>query len=195
MTTGLNAADTGCSARISATSAAPGDEAVLEELESDVVRARVAWRRCPSRSRPPPGTPYRRPRRRLGGARSVTAATPPISAPRSASASGCDPVVDPDPALAAVEQPGLVQHLQVVADRGLGEVEGVVEVAHARLAVVVGGDQRQQPQPDRVGQRLEQRRDPLGLLGRAAARWVRGEQQATVSTGVSSSRDFDMHQY
>ena len=58
-----------------------------------------------------------------------------------------------------------MQHLEVVADRRLGEVEGVVEVADARLAVAVGGHQRQQPQPHRVGQRLEQRRDPLGRVG------------------------------
>ena len=70
-----------------------------------------------------------------------------------------DAVVDPDAALLAVEQAGLVQHLEVVADRRLGQVEGVVEVADARLAAVVGGDQREQPQPDRVGERLEQRRD------------------------------------
>ena len=105
-----------------------------------------------------------------------------------ASALGVDAVEDPDAALLAVEQAGLVQHLEVVADGRLGEVEGVVEVADAGLAVRVRGDQREQPQPDRVGERLEQRRDPLGLARRSAARLVSGEQQATVSTGVSSSQ-------
>jgi len=47
---------------------------------------------------------------------------------------GPDPVVDPDAALVAVKQPGLMQDLQVVADRGLGQVEGVIKVADARLA-------------------------------------------------------------
>ena len=82
-----------------------------------------------------------------------------------------DPVVDPHAALAAVEQADLVQHLEVVADRRLGELEGVVEVAHAGLAVAVRGHQREQPQPHRVGERLEQRRDPLGPLGATAAPW------------------------
>src|SRR5215831_8312153 len=52
---------------------------------------------------------------------------------------GAGPVVDPHAPLVPVQQPGLVQHLQVMADRGLGQVEGVVEVADAGLAARVGG--------------------------------------------------------
>ena len=58
----------------------------------------------------------------------------------------------------------------MVTDRRLGQVEGVVEVADAGLPVGVGGDQRQQPQPHRVGQRLDERNDPLGLLLRSGDR-------------------------
>jgi len=41
---------------------------------------------------------------------------------------GPDPVVHPDAALVAVEQPGVVQDLEVVADGGLGQVEGIAKV-------------------------------------------------------------------
>ena len=56
-----------------------------------------------------------------------------------------------------------MQHLEVMADRGLGQVEGVVQVANARFAARVGGHQRHQSQPHRVGERLKQWRDLLGL--------------------------------
>ena len=65
----------------------------------------------------------------------------------------------------AVEEADLVEDLEVVADRRLGELEGVVEVADAGFAVGVGGDQGQQAQADRVGERLEQGGDPFCLLG------------------------------
>ena len=77
---------------------------------------------------------------------------------------GAGPVVDPDAALLAVQQAAFVQHLEVVADGRLGQVERAGQVAHAGLAAGVGGDQGHQPEPDRVGERLEQRRDLLGLL-------------------------------
>ena len=83
-------------------------------------------------------------------------------------------VVDPHAALLAVQQPGLVQHLEVVADRGLGEVEGRQQVAHAGLAALVGQHQRHQPQAHRVGERLEQRHDLGGLLGASSARGPAG---------------------
>ena len=47
---------------------------------------------------------------------------------------------------------------------GWDEVEGVVEVADAGLAALVARHQRQQAQPHRVGERLEQRRHLLGLV-------------------------------
>ena len=78
---------------------------------------------------------------------------------------GAHAVVDPDAALAPVEQADLVEHLEVVADRRLREVEGVVQVADAGLLVGVRRHEGEQPQPDGVGQRLEQRRDPGRLVG------------------------------
>jgi hypothetical protein len=59
-----------------------------------------------------------------------------------------------------------VQHLEVMADCGLGQVEGVREVTHARLATRVGRDQGDQPESDRVGHRLQDRGDSFGLLDR-----------------------------
>ena len=89
---------------------------------------------------------------------------------------GTDPVVHPYPALVPVDQARLVQHLHVMADRRLRQVERVIQVADARLPALVRGDQGQQPQPDRVGQCLEQRRDLLGLL---RAQWRGGQRGAT----------------
>ena len=59
-----------------------------------------------------------------------------------------------------------MQHLEVVADRGLGELEVRQQVADARLRTLVREDQRQQAQPDRVRDRLPQRHD----AGRPARR-------------------------
>ena len=54
-----------------------------------------------------------------------------------------------------------------------GQVEGVGQVAHTRLTTLMGGDQRKQPQPHRVGQRLEQRRQLHRLL---LGQWVTGQR-------------------
>jgi hypothetical protein len=48
----------------------------------------------------------------------------------------------------------------MVADHWLRQREGVVEIAYASLASLVRRDQRRQPH--RVGERLQQRGDPLG---------------------------------
>src|ERR1019366_5814668 len=59
-------------------------------------------------------------------------------------------VVRPHPSLVPVDQPGLMQNLHVMADGRLRQVERVVQVADARLAALVRGDQGHQPQPDRI---------------------------------------------
>jgi hypothetical protein len=51
-----------------------------------------------------------------------------------------------------------------MTDRRLGQLERLVQVADARLSAPMRGDQGQQPQADRVGQRLQQRRHLLGLF-------------------------------
>src|SRR5579859_2196054 len=79
---------------------------------------------------------------------------------------GAGAVEDPDPALVALEQAGVVQHLEVMADRRLGQVERAGQVADAGLAPGVARDQRHQAQPHRVGKRLQQGSDEAGLLGR-----------------------------
>ena len=63
----------------------------------------------------------------------------------------------------------------MVTDGRLGEVEGVVEVADASFTVSVRGDQRQQPQPHRVSESLDERNDAVGLL---SAEWVAREWRA-----------------
>ena len=155
-----------------------GDQAVLEQLEA----ASSGDRRAAGDA----GADHRhheeRGAHRLGGGppreRGVHAERLPMS-PEVGERLGPDLVEHPDAPLAAVEQPQLVQHLEVVADGRLREVERVVEVADARLAVRVRGDQRQQPEPDRVGECLEQRRDPLRLLGGEGLlgqRWAAGDR-------------------
>src|SRR5260370_1097412 len=75
---------------------------------------------------------------------------------------GQEPVVDPGAAPLAGDDPGFPQHLQVVADGGLGEVERGGQVADAHLAALMGADQGEQPQPDRVAERLEHLREACG---------------------------------
>ena len=200
VTTGLNEAETGCRARISATRTAP-----VTTLFSRSCR--------PGWSGREPGGGDARPDHRgdeerrahqlgRGEAREPSAAhaaTPPSSARDVGQRSGLDPVEDPDATLGALQQAGLVQHLEVVADRGLGQVEGVVEVADAGLAVRVRGHQGEQPQPHRVGERLEQRGRPLGALpaqrllgqGRAAGDGLDGRelQQGLRHTSILTDVD------
>ena len=61
---------------------------------------------------------------------------------------GAGSVEDPDAALLAVDKSGVVEHLHVVTDGGLGQVKRVVEVAAASLAALVRGHEGHQPQPD-----------------------------------------------
>ncbi|MPM88423.1 hypothetical protein SDC9_135527 [bioreactor metagenome] len=68
---------------------------------------------------------------------------------------GDEAVVHPGAAPLGAEQAGVLQDLQVVGDGGLGDVGEFGEVADAGLAARVGGDGRQHPEPERVGQRLQ----------------------------------------
>jgi hypothetical protein len=79
---------------------------------------------------------------------------------------GHDPVVDPYTAALAGQQARLVEHLEVVADGGLGEPERLGQVADAGLGALAGLDQAEQPQPGRVGERLEHAGELLGAIGR-----------------------------
>jgi hypothetical protein len=79
-----------------------------------------------------------------------------------------------------------MQHLEVMADRRLGQIERPAQVAGVRFSAGMRGYQRHQAQPDRIGQRLEQRRDLLGSSDRA---WAdSGEQHAAVFTGSSTTK-------
>jgi len=94
-------------------------------------------------------------------------------------------VVDPHAPLVPLEQPGLVQDLEVMADRWLGQIERTGQITDARFAARVRGHQRHQAQPHGIGKRFQQRSHSPGLLGRqrllsqrrAARRHVRRVQQ------------------
>src|SRR5690606_15816207 len=75
-----------------------------------------------------------------------------------------DPVVDPGAAPLGREQVGFFELLEVVGEGRLRDTD-VGVVAHARLAGLVRGEGREQPQPHRVAERLEPPGGPLGLLG------------------------------
>src|SRR5699024_119463 len=74
-----------------------------------------------------------------------------------------DGVVGPLAALVTGEQAGLGEDLEVVRERGLGQVDGLGEVGHAGLGSLVGGDDGEQAQPGGVGQGLEHRRQVARL--------------------------------
>jgi hypothetical protein len=66
----------------------------------------------------------------------------------------------------------------VVADRRRRHIERLEQVAHARFSAVVTGDQRQQPQPHRIRERLEQRRQ---LVGPRLRQWLARQRRATLA--------------
>ena len=72
-------------------------------------------------------------------------------------------VVGPDPALVPGQDARVDEHLQVMRDRRLGQPERLGQLADAGLTALVRGDHRDQPQPGRVGQGLEQRGQAVGL--------------------------------
>src|SRR4051812_18386442 len=76
---------------------------------------------------------------------------------------GYEAVPAPGAAALACEQAGRDEDPQVVAQRRLGHVEVLGEVAEARFAAGGVPDQGHEPDPDRVGQGLEQLRGRLGL--------------------------------
>jgi NADPH:quinone reductase-like Zn-dependent oxidoreductase len=77
---------------------------------------------------------------------------------------GDQPVVGPLAALLAEQQAGVGEDLHVVGDGGLGQRHRCGEVADAGLPVGLRGDQGQQAQPGRLGQRLEDGGEPLGRV-------------------------------
>ena len=94
-------------------------------------------------------------------------------------------VEDPGAPLLAVQQAALVQHLQVVADGRLREVEEGQQVAHAGLATLVREHQRQQSEPGGISDRLQHGNHPGRLLdadrlagqGHAARQRIVGERE------------------
>ena len=66
-------------------------------------------------------------------------------------------VADLVPAATSRHEPSLAQHLQVLADGGLADLEDVGEVAGAGLGLT--GELERDPQPDRMAERLQ----PLGV--------------------------------
>ena len=72
-------------------------------------------------------------------------------------------VPDPGAALRTVDQPRLVEHLEVVADRRLALAERLDEIAGADPAGFLGGDQAEQSKPGRVGKGGEAAGELVGL--------------------------------
>lgn len=74
-----------------------------------------------------------------------------------------DGVIGPFAALGAGQDPGIDQDFQVMGDGRLGEADGVGQLAHAGLTVLVRGDQRDQAQPGGVGERFHEVSEVGGL--------------------------------
>lgn len=80
-----------------------------------------------------------------------------------------------------------MQLLEVMTDGRLAQVEGVVEVAHAGLAVGMGCHQRQQAQSNGIGQRFEQRHDLFSMFIR---QWLAHQWRAADRRLDRSDLDF-----
>src|SRR5690606_9207155 len=83
-------------------------------------------------------------------------------------AGGIQLVERPDPDLRGPEPARLAEHLEVVRDGRLRQVEAVDDVAHAD-GPGLGGDQPQDLEPGRVGQRLERADEALRFGRREGA--------------------------
>ena len=77
-----------------------------------------------------------------------------ISAAKASKAPG-QPAVGPLASLLAGQYAGVDQDLEVVRHRELGQTNRVGQLAHAGLGVRMGSDERDQPEPRRISQRLE----------------------------------------
>jgi len=77
---------------------------------------------------------------------------------------GNDSIVDPGSASFPLEQAGVEQELQVVADGRLREVQPGGEMADTRLSRGLGGNEAQHEQASGIRDGFEGRRDLLGVL-------------------------------
>lgn len=135
-----------------------------------------AWsRRCPGLSGPAAATVHHRTTH--CGADAMTE----LLGPRLCSAQG------------AGQQTGAAQHLQVMRDRRLGQIDALGQVASTCFLPGPRRDRAQQPQPYRIRQRLEHHRQ-LRRGSRRQRLGARGDglYGSTVATG---NCDFDMHRY
>src|SRR5699024_2684410 len=76
---------------------------------------------------------------------------------------GNDRVVGPAALLLAREKAGVDELLHVMTDGGLADPKRLGEIARADRVAALGGDVGEQPQPSGVRQRLQHRREPLGV--------------------------------
>lgn len=80
---------------------------------------------------------------------------------------GTRAVVHPDAPLLPIQDSRVVQHLQVVAEGGLRQVETFGQIAHgAGFTTLVGNHQGHESQSDRVGERLQDAREIARSRGR-----------------------------
>ena len=70
----------------------------------------------------------------------------------------------PAAALLALDEPGLEEHLQVVAHCRLRESERLGEMAHARLAAGLRADEAEQSEPGRIRYGFQRAGEPVGVL-------------------------------
>ena len=117
----------------------------------------------------------------------------------SSSAPGTDVVVGPQPAALAVDDPGVAELLEVVRQRGLGDVEQRHELADADLAGVLAQDV-DELEPNRVAERLGDLGHPdrllaldVGIDDRLAARLTRGALDLRCQLQIDSHLSTDTY--
>ena len=103
-----------------------------------------------------------------------------------------EPVVDPGRAALALQQTRVGEHLEVVAHRRLAQPERLGQIAHARLAAGLRGEEAQQAQPAGIAQGSEQR-GQLRRFGRFEPAGQDGS--ATGSRGLVESACINIDRY
>ena len=168
-----------------------GDQAVLQQLEADVVGGEASGGNAGARSPPSPGTRCPRARRRPSGRGRRSSGHPSDESSEPGEGLALDPVVDPDATLERSSRPTSCSTLRwwliVGWERSKASLRSQTHASPSACEATSESSRR------RTGsaRALSSGAIPSACCASSGCE-VSGEQHATVSTGVSSRTDFDM---